>query len=113
MGSEVIQSRQDFFRVLDEAIAQISDRVRKQPKFQAYLDLEFQLDKMWRWTRDGRTPTDEERHSTDLGVIAIREIEPVETSEDQRFVTNLHELDYYFENWPDDPEVAAEDPPLE
>lgn len=112
MGSEVIQSRDDFFRVLDETIKMASDRVRKSPKFLPYQDIEFQLDKMWRWTRDGRAPTEEERHSTDLGVIAIREIEPVDTPEDQDFVTNLHELDYYFENWPDDPNAAAEDPPL-
>ena len=71
MGSEIIQSRDDFFRVLDETIKMTSDRVRKSPKFGPYLDLEFQLDKMWRWTRDGRTPTEEERHSTDLGVIAL------------------------------------------
>jgi len=25
---------------------------------------------------------------------------------------NLHELNYYFSNWPDDPNVAAEDPPV-
>jgi hypothetical protein len=113
MASEIIQSRDDFFRVLDEAIRLTSDRLRQNPKDENYQSVEMQLDAMWRWTRDGRTPTDDERQSITIGRIAVREFEPAETPEEYDYNNYLHELNYYFENWPDDPEVAAEDPPLD
>jgi hypothetical protein len=108
MASEVIQSRADFHRVLQEAIRQVGDRIKKTPKFAPYEEIEFQLDAMWRWTIDDRTPTEDERRQIRIGLIALRELEPVDNAEDQQFVTNLHELNYYFDEWPDDPNVAAE-----
>lgn len=109
MASDVIKSRQDFYRILDETIRMVGDRIRKTPKFRPYEDIEFQLDEMWRWTRDDRTPTDDERQQIDIGLIALRELEAMkETDDDQDFVTNLHELNYYWDNWPDDPNVEAQ-----
>jgi hypothetical protein len=109
MASDVIQSRQDFHRVLQDAIRQVGDRIKKvQGKSGALDEIEFQLDAMWRWTVDDRTPTEDERKEISVGLIAVRELEPVDTPEEQEFVTNLHELNYYFDNWPDDPNVAAE-----
>jgi hypothetical protein len=113
MSSEVIQSRADFHRVLSVAVRQLSDRMRKTPRFAPYENIELQLDAMRRWTADGRTPTEDERQSIDIGLIAVRELEPADTDEDEEFITNLHELNFYFENWPDDPNVAATTPSYE
>jgi hypothetical protein len=112
MASDIIKSREDFFRVLDEALAQILERLKKMPNFDPYQMIENELDAMKRWTAGGRTPTEQEREWVDIGVITIRELEPAETGEDYDFNNLLHELNYYFSNWPDDPGVAAEDPPL-
>src|SRR5260221_14024460 len=110
MASDVIKNRQDFQRVLDETIRMVGDRIRKLPKFQPYENIEYQLDKMWRWTVNGRTPTADELKQIDIGLIAVRELEPMkETDEDQTFCTNLHELNYYWDLWPDDPNVEAQD----
>jgi hypothetical protein len=40
----------------------------------------------------------------------VRELEPASDDEEQVFITNLHELNYYFENWPDDPDAPASTP---
>jgi hypothetical protein len=112
MGSQVIQSRADFFRILDEALKEVAVRIPKIPGFEPLESIELQLDAMKRWTVNGRVPTEDERHWVDIGVITIRELEPAEDTADASFFTKLHELNYYFENWPDDPDVAAEDPPL-
>ena len=110
MASDVIKSRQDFQRVLNDAIRQVGDRIRATPGFQPYDEIEFQLDMMWRWTQMDRTPTDDERAQITIGMIAVREIEPMkETADDQDFCTNLHELQYYFDRWPADPNVEATD----
>jgi len=108
MASDVIQSRADFHRVLQEAMKQVGDRIRKQPKLQLWEEIEFQLDAMWRWTQNDRTPTEDERKQISIGLIVIRDMEPIDDPDDQAFATNLHELNYYFDEWPDDPNVAAE-----
>jgi hypothetical protein len=83
MASDVIRSRADFFRVLDEALKGILDRLTKVPNLGAYQIIENELDAMKRWTANGRTPTQDERDRVDIGVITIRELEPAGTDEDQ------------------------------
>jgi len=111
MGSDIIKSRDDFFRVLDDALKKIADRVIKDPSFEPFGAIENQLDAMKRWTAGGREPSEAERQWVDIGVISIRDLEPSETVEEADFSNSLHELNYYFANWPDDPDVPAEDPP--
>jgi hypothetical protein len=107
MASDIINSRTDFFRILDEATTSVARRLRVTPELWAYQNIARQLDAMKKWTSDGRTPTPEERESIDVGLVALRELEPAEDSDEQGFVTNLHELNFYFENWPADPNVGA------
>ena len=57
----------------------------------------------------GRAPSDTERQSIDVGLVALRELEPAETLDEQELVTGLHELNFYFENWPEDPNAEADD----
>ncbi len=112
MGSDVIKSRSDFFRILGVTQKAVGDLLRKVPKSETYEMLELQLDAMWRWTAGDRTPTEEERNSIDIGLLAVRELEPANDDEEQELITNLHELNYYFEYWPDDPDSPAETPEL-
>ena len=107
MASDIINSRDDFWHVLDESIDIVGQRLRVAPQSWVYQNIQRQLNAMKGWTSTGRTPTQEERESIDVGLIALRELEPAETGDEQMFVTNLHELNYYFENWPDDPSVGV------
>jgi hypothetical protein len=108
MASDLIRSRNDFHRVLDEALAMVRARIEKVPAYGVYRQIEQELQAMKRWTANDRAPTEDERREITLGPIAIRELEPAETPDDQDFITSMHELNYYFDNWPADPAVAAE-----
>jgi hypothetical protein len=107
MASDLINSRADFFRVLDESIQIVEQRLRRAAHPWPYDNIERQLTAMKAWTANGRAPIDSERESIDVGLIALRELEPVDTVEDEELVTNLHELNYYFENWPSGANVGA------
>ena len=107
MASDIINSRADFLRILEETIREVQSRIRQAANPWPYDNLERQLAAMKGWTAAGRSPSDTERESIDVGLIALRELEPAERAEDQDLITNLHELNYYFENWPDDANTSA------
>ena len=110
MAKDDIQSRTEFFEVLAEALEQVKGFKAQAPTYWVWANLEKQLEAMRGWTANGRTPTASERKSIDIGLIAVRELEPTEELEPYRFNQRLHGLNYYFAHWPDDPDSPVREP---
>lgn len=103
MAAWYIETRKEFFEVLDRAIAETDRRIAASPNFPLYGNVRRQLEAMKQWTDSGRTPTEDEQQSIDIGLIAVREIDPQDSDEDARYHEILVQLDGYFMEWPDDP----------
>lgn len=101
-----IDSRADFHRVLGEAQKMIGDLLRANPKFPPFEVIDTELDAMWRWTQNDREPTEDERKSIDIGLIAVRELDNSGDENIEALVSKLHALNNYFEDWPTDDEAA-------
>lgn len=102
MARIFINSRSDFFRVLEQTLDEARSFSEKAPGFAPMELIVMQLEAMQSWTAGGREPTLEERKRIDIGPIAIRELEPAEDEEQDEFQLRLHELNGYFEDWPDE-----------
>jgi hypothetical protein len=59
-----------------------------------------QLAAMEAWTLEGRTPTPEERRQINIGLIAVRELEPLDQPELTELIDALRDINYAFETWP-------------
>jgi hypothetical protein len=101
-----INSRDDFYRVLGEAQAFSSGLMRKAPQDDTYENIDTQLDAMWRWTANGRDPSEDERQGIDIALHAVRELQPTDDPAMEEYVQKLYALNNYFEDWPSD-DVAA------
>jgi hypothetical protein len=101
-----IDSRNDFFRVLGECQKICGDILRVQPKNQIIEVIDTELDAMWRWTQNDREPTEDERKSIDIGLIAVRELENSGDPTIDALADKLGALNNYFEDWPTDDEAA-------
>lgn len=95
-----IDTRKAFFDVLDQTRADADALVQKVNGFPPYQSILAQLDAMKAMTANGRTPTEDERDSISIGLIAVRELEPVDDEQMADFVHRLHELNGYFREWP-------------
>ncbi len=104
-----IQSRAEFFDVLDRTLDDARRRLAATPRLPAYQSLVAQLEAMKAWTANGREPTPDERGKIRIGLLAIRELDPEPEGEEAAFIDALHALNGYFRRWPDDP-AAASDP---
>jgi hypothetical protein len=100
MATLPLTTRKDFFEVLDEAIAEAQLRARRSPGFPPYAVIAEQLEAMRGFTAGGRTPTEEERDSISVGLIAVRELDPQLDDRMSDFIDRLHELNGYFREWP-------------
>ena len=100
-----INSRADFFAALDRAIAE-GKVFQAKYAGEATIDaIVRQLEAVKSWSANGRTPTEAERESIDIGARAARELEgDVETYHWSRL---LYSLDAYIEDWPSDHEAAS------
>jgi hypothetical protein len=102
-----IDSRADFQRVLAEAIATGKQLLAQAPKDETIEVIDTELDAVQRWTAGGRTPSDDERKSLDMGLRAVRELEPITDPVMHAWVQKLYALESYFEDWPDDATAAS------
>jgi len=101
-----IDSRAHFFRVLGEATDLARRILASSPGYEVMLRIEKELSAMKQWTDDGREPSEEERQSIDVGLVAVRELDggPYEL---QQLADKLHVLNAYFEDWPTDLQAAG------
>lgn len=102
-----IDSRADFDRVLGEAMAFTGKILKQNPKNRLVEVIDTELDAMWRWSSAGRVPTEDERESIDIALLAVREIEPTDDPQVQEWADKLKVLNHYFEAWPTDDEAAS------
>ncbi len=102
-----IDSRARFRTVLGEAIALAEKILKRYPKGPALGNVANQLRAMKRFT-DGRDPTEEERESIDVGLVAVRELEDFDDGEVAKLAEMIHPLAAFHEDWPTDEEAAAE-----
>ena len=101
-----INSRVDFHRVLGEALDAVRNILAGTPDFEVMQRIAQELEAMEEWSKDGRTPSDEERGSIDIGLVAVRELDgaPFPVGD---LTERLSELNNYFEDWPTDEEAAG------
>ena len=102
-----IDSRDDFFRMLDEARDLCRRILNRQPKNRIIESIDTQLDAMWRWTQNGREPTQAERDSIKVGLLAVRELDADRKDDSGELANKLYALNNYFDDWPTDDEAAS------
>ncbi|MGD0674447.1 MAG: hypothetical protein ABSC94_03465 [Polyangiaceae bacterium] len=100
-----IDSRAGFDRVLKEARAITRRMLKARPDNEVIEVIDTQLDAMERWTSGGRTPTQAERDTISIGLIAARELADVRNAEVEALLPKLYALNNYFEDWPSDDEA--------
>jgi hypothetical protein len=101
-----INSRVDFHRMLHDASIIARGILTRTPQDATMLRIQKQLDAMARWSSNGRTPTDGERRSVDVGLVAAREFDGA-TGELNELAEKLFSLNNYFEDWPTDEEATS------
>jgi len=101
-----INSRTDFHRMLREALNLTEHILSASPTYVVMQVIQKQLDAMKRWTDNSRDPTESERTSIDVGLLAVRELSdgPGEMAE---LADKLMVLNNYFEDWPTDEKAAS------
>ncbi|HVK65785.1 MAG TPA: immunity protein Tsi6 family protein [Polyangium sp.] len=95
-----IDSRKEFFEVLEQTRTEAEARFQRAPRSALYESIARQLDAMQSMTASGRTPTEDERESITIGLLAARELEPAQDLDLADFIERLHELNGYFTAWP-------------
>ncbi|MGA7855339.1 MAG: hypothetical protein WCA15_18610 [Candidatus Acidiferrales bacterium] len=101
-----INSRVDFHRVLHEASIIARGILTRTPQDATIQRILKQLDAMDRWSANSRTPTEGERRSVDVGLIAAREFDGAK-GELNDLAEKLFALNNYFEDWPTDEAAAS------
>ena len=100
-----INSRADFHAVLDTAIGDGKTLQAKRPGDDTLDAIIRQLEAVKLWSSNGRTPTEDERGSIDIGVRASREYEG--DDEAYGWTRALYALDAYIEDCPSDDAAAS------
>lgn len=100
-----INGRENFQTLLDKAIADGKALRATRPGDDTVDAIIRQLEAVKGWSANGRTPTDDERESIDIGVRASRELEG--DDEVYAWTRVLYALDAYIEDWPSDEEAAS------
>ena len=101
-----IDSRVGYYRVLEEAIDLVQNILTRRPDDEMMQLIFEELNAMRRWSADERIPTDEERGSINVGLVAVRKLSEA-TGEEGALVRKLFALNNYFEDWPTDHEAAT------
>ena len=100
-----INSSAAFHRLLGESIEVVQRLLSKTPGDELMQLIFEELNAMRRWSTNGRVPTDDERGSIDVGLLAARDFSDAQ-GEKGELVQMLFALNNYFEDWPSDEEAA-------
>jgi hypothetical protein len=98
-----LNSKSDYYRTLDEALATAEHYIAFGPS-PVIETIKRQLEEMKRWTANGRAPTDDEKDRINVGLIGLRELQDGNPGDKriERWTSQLSELNNYFEGWPSD-----------
>lgn len=91
-----IESKEEFRRVLAEAIALLQHLARASPDFPPYENIARQLNAMSEWTNGDRVPAVQERESIDIGLVASRELDAYPDPQIHDLCDRLYALDAFF-----------------
>ena len=69
-----VKSRADFYKVLDDALAETKRIAGTRTDYAPIESILYQLDAMKRWTAQGRDPLLAERRSITMGQVVSREV---------------------------------------
>ena len=105
---DAINSRADFFHLLQIAQAHVVSTLQKRPNDPTLNSVKQQLDAIQTWTANGRHPLKEERERIRMGYQMYREFEFEADPEIQMLHYEASCLQNYLEYWPDD--TTAADP---
>jgi hypothetical protein len=92
-----IDTDREFQTILAETIAIAKGLDARIGGFSLYQNIGRQLEAMRRWTAHDRRWTMEEEKSIDVGLLAVRELDPDPSPEVQDLSSRLCELNYYFD----------------
>jgi hypothetical protein len=106
--TDLINSRDDFFAILDRARQEVAGLLGRRPMDATLQSVQQQLEAVKQWTSNGRAPTLKERKSLDMALRVFREFEMTTDDEVRAFRPLVSGLHSYFEFWPDD--ATASDP---
>jgi hypothetical protein len=101
-----IDSREAFYRVLGEARESVLGILTQWPEDGTMQLIFEELDAMRRWCDGGREPSDNQRGSINVGLIAARDLSKAKGKTGE-LVQKLFALNNYFEDWPTDAEAAS------
>jgi len=102
-----IDSRADFERVLKEARYITRRLLQRQPHNKTIETIDTQLDALERWTAGGGEPSEAQRKTISIGLIAARELDDVPDPEVKVLVDKLYALQNYVKEWPTDDQAAS------
>jgi len=100
MKNRPIDSRKEFFEILEQTRLEAEARFQRAPRSATHESIANQLAAMQSMTANDRTPTEDERDAITIGVLAVRELEPAHEPDLIDFIERLHELNGYFTAWP-------------
>lgn len=109
MSFGLIDDRDSFRKVLADAQARTARILQARPQDTTFGKLSRQLAEMDTSTKNGRDPTRDERKHVDLGLVVVRELDPIEDIEVSELAERLHMLGAYYDEWP--PTKKAGDTP--
>jgi hypothetical protein len=101
-----INSRTAFERVLGEAVG-IAKRILgsgRNPVIEVVVE---QLHVMARASEGGREPSEAERRTVNVGLIAVRELDADRQDDSGLLAGKLYALDNYFREWPTDEQATS------
>jgi hypothetical protein len=101
-----INSRADFFDVLEKAKRAVATVRTRLPKDPTLASVERQLERVDQRTANGREPTQDERADIDMGFRMAREFEGTRDPEIYKLRQLVSSVNHYFEHWPDDRTAA-------
>lgn len=69
----------------------------KSPDYEVYRNIRNQLIYISDKLKNENVPTQEEKDSIDIGLIAVRELENIDNNEVKTLCTLLHKINYFFD----------------
>jgi hypothetical protein len=98
-SSTEIRTRRDFHSILMETLTLAKQLRASFPTFPPFQNVVRQLDAMAAWTANDRVPSDDERSSIDVALVAVRDLESDPDPKVQALCNRLFALSAFFDNF--------------
>ncbi len=85
-------------KCIDKSLSLLDILVAKSPDYDVYESIKNQLIFISEKLKNKSIPTQEEKDSIDIGLIAVRELENIDIKEVTTLCPLLHKINYFFDN---------------